>query len=66
MPALLRQGAITSRLERGVGEDEGRVRLVFFHGNARLTVVADEAGRILRQTVLSFGSSPLPSALRRP
>jgi hypothetical protein len=32
VPALMREGAITSLFERGEGEDAGRMRLSFFHG----------------------------------
>ena len=43
--AQMRDGRITSRCEAGVGEDEGRWRLSFYHGGrvCRLTVDADGA-----------------------
>lgn len=63
--AELRAGAITSRLYRGVGEDEGTWQLVFFYRNARLTVIADGSGRPIRRSVIDFGAKPLPKALRR-
>jgi len=66
VPALLRDGAITSLCERGVGEDAGRYRLTFFHHHRRLRVVVDEAGRVVRQAVVDFGDRPLPAALHKP
>ncbi|WP_127904066.1 DUF6522 family protein [Solirhodobacter olei] len=43
----MREGAITSRLERGEGEDSGRIRLTFFSPHRRSRIVADETGRVL-------------------
>jgi len=65
VPELLRNGAITSRCERGVDEDEGRFRLTFFHAGRRLRLVVDTAGRILQHTSIDYGDRPLPGALRR-
>lgn len=65
IPELLRNGAITSRCERGVGDDEGRYRLTFFHGGRRLRIVVDESGRVLRLSNIDFGNRPLPPSLRR-
>ncbi|MGJ3262494.1 MAG: DUF6522 family protein [Salinarimonas sp.] len=64
--ALLREGAITSRVERGEGEDAGRWRLSFFHESARFRIIVDEAGRVLTRSRVSFGDAPLPPAMRRP
>jgi hypothetical protein len=66
VPELIRSGAITSRCERGIGEDEGRYRLTFFHGSRRLRIVTDAAGRIVQSSCVDFGDRPLPDALRRP
>jgi hypothetical protein len=66
VPELLRSGAITSRCERGIGEDEGRFRLTFFHAGRRLRLVIDPAGHILQRSSIDFGDQPLPGALRRP
>ncbi len=66
VPELLRSGAITSRCERGVGEDEGRYRLSFFHKGRRLRLITDAAGHILQCSSVDFGDRPLPDALRRP
>lgn len=61
----LRAGTITSRFEKGEGEDAGRVRLTFFSPARRSRIIADESG-----DVLSCVSSPLSSvraaALRGP
>lgn len=40
-------GAITTRFERGEGEDAGRYRLSFFHRDKVLRLTVDEAGTIL-------------------
>ncbi|NHF74123.1 DUF6522 family protein [Paracoccus xiamenensis] len=40
-------GAITTRFERGEGEDAGRYRLSFFHRGHTLRLTVDEAGNIL-------------------
>lgn len=66
VPELLRSGAITSRCERGIGEDEGRFRLTFFHAGRRLRLVVDAGGRILQRSSIDYGDRPLPGALRRP
>ena len=58
--ALMRDGRITSRCEAGVGEDEGRWRLTFYHGErvCRLTVDADG-------TLLGRATFPAPTRDRR-
>jgi Family of unknown function (DUF6522) len=64
--SLVRSGQITSLCERGLGADEGRYRLTFFHESKRLRLVVDESGRILRRSTLNFGHHPLPPHLHRP
>lgn len=44
---LMQSGAIASRCETGVDEDEGRWRLVFFHGGRALRLTVDGTGQIL-------------------
>jgi hypothetical protein len=66
VPALMREGAITSLFERGEGEDAGRMRLSFFHGSRRFRLVLDEGGAILQRSTVDFGEAPLPPAMRRP
>jgi len=63
---LLRRGEITSRYERGAGEDEGRHRLTFFHGSRRLRLIVDGAGQILRRSCIDFGERELPASLHKP
>jgi hypothetical protein len=65
LPALLRSGAVTSLCERGIGEDEGRHRLTFFHRNRRIRFTVDASGRILQRSTIDFGEMPLPRQLHR-
>lgn len=55
---LMRAGAITSRFERGEGEDAGRFRLSFFHGRRRVTLVVDAAGTVLSSVTVSVAEPP--------
>jgi hypothetical protein len=66
IPGLLRSGAITGRCERGIGEDEGRYRMSFFHQGRRFRIVIHESGRVLQRSCIDFGDQPLPASLRRP
>lgn len=52
IPVMMRSGEISSRTERGEGEDAGRYRLTFFHGNDRFQLIVDENGRILAGPLL--------------
>ncbi|GMG84023.1 hypothetical protein LNKW23_32370 [Paralimibaculum aggregatum] len=56
VPRMMRSGAITSRSERGIGEDEGRWRLTFYHGGRALRLVVDAEGTVLRRS--SFDTGP--------
>jgi hypothetical protein len=60
----LRSGAITTRCEKGVGEDEGRFRLTFLSRSRRLQLIVDMAGKILQRSSIDFGKHPLPQKLR--
>lgn len=44
---LMQSKAITSRCEKGVGEDEGRWRLTFFHNNRAFRLTVDDKNQIL-------------------
>ncbi|SJZ79109.1 DUF6522 family protein [Consotaella salsifontis] len=66
VPRLLREQAITSRLDRGEGEDAGTFRLVFFHQAVRLTLIVDESGTVLRRSRLDYGTHPLPASAHKP
>jgi hypothetical protein len=48
---LMRKGKITSLCERGIDQDAGLHRLTFFHGNRRLRIVTDAAGRIINRSI---------------
>lgn len=50
VPALMRAGHLTSRLERGEGDDAGRFRLTFYHGAQALRLVTDATGRIITRS----------------
>jgi len=55
---LMRNGAITSRFERGEGTDAGRFRLSFFHDRRRLTLVVDAAGTVLSSATVTAAVPP--------
>jgi hypothetical protein len=65
VPALMREGKITSVCERGVDEHEGEFRLTFFYRNRRARLGTDPTGRVLRKSVIDFGDQPIPGGLRR-
>lgn len=65
VPALMREGRITSACERGVDEHAGEFRLTFFYRNRRARLGTDPTGRILRKSVIDFGDQPIPDALHR-
>lgn len=46
---LMQANAITSRCEKGEGDDEGRWRLTFFYNNRAFRVTVDEASQIISQ-----------------
>ena len=58
----MQRGAIKSRVERGVGEDEGRYRLSFRHHDRELTMIVDRDGEIISQELTMIK----PKALRKP
>ena len=55
VPGLMREGAITSRCETGVDEDEGRWRLTFFHGSRALRLTVDRTGAVLLRATFDVG-----------
>ena len=63
---LLKAGAIASSVEAGVDEDAGTFRLTFSTQHRRLRLIIDALGDVVSQSVLDFGSQPLPPATRRP
>ena len=66
VPGHIQNGAITTLLEKGVGEHEGGFRLSFFHHNRRVQIEVDRDGQISNRTVIDFGDRPLPASLRGP
>jgi hypothetical protein len=63
--SLMREGAITSSCERGIEDDAGRYRLIFFYKSRRLRLISDEAGRVIQRSTIEFGNRPLPARLHR-
>lgn len=63
--SLMREGAITSFCERGIEDDAGRYRLIFFYKSRRLRLIIDEAGRVIQRSTVEFGNRPLPARLHR-
>jgi hypothetical protein len=60
VPALMREGKITSACERGVDDHAGEFRLSFFYRNRRARLCTDPEGRILRKSSIDFGERPVP------
>lgn len=58
VPGLLRAGEISSRCEEGVGDDAGRWRLTFGHGQRRLRLVVDGNGQVLTRSVVDVAPPP--------
>jgi hypothetical protein len=63
VPALMREGKITSACERGVDEHDDEFRLTFFYGSRRARLGTDPTGRIFRRSVVDFGDRPIRDAL---
>ncbi|MAW85521.1 MAG: hypothetical protein CMJ42_03210 [Phyllobacteriaceae bacterium] len=53
--SLMRDGRITSKTEAGAGEDQGRWRITFYHGERALRLVLNPA-----HTIRSPGTFPVP------
>lgn len=60
--ALMRDGAITSRAERGEGSDAGRHRLTFHYRGRACRFIVDGEGRILKR--LCFDVPPKAADMR--
>lgn len=54
----LKSGEISTRLERGEGDDEGRMRLTFRSAGWRLRMTCDANGDILSVSRVQQGSGP--------
>lgn len=55
--ALMRDGAITTRHERGEGEDEGRARLSFLYRGLTFRLTIDEKSGVILSRA-RFGGTP--------
>jgi len=56
---LMRGGAITTRHERGEGEDAGRARISFFHRGRALRLTIDEQSGVILSRA-RFDVAPRP------
>lgn len=54
----MRDGTVTSRFERGEGEDTGRVRLTFYSDTRRARITASTTGAVLSCTAVDFRRAP--------
>lgn len=52
----MKTGAISTRLERGEGSDEGKMRLIFQSAHLRLRLTCDTAGNVLSVSRAQRGS----------
>ena len=59
----MRAGRVTCLFERGVEEDEGRVRITFFSDTCQYRLVVDGEGHILQSSTIS-GTVPVRKAPR--
>ncbi|KJS07996.1 MAG: hypothetical protein VR78_18760 [Hoeflea sp. BRH_c9] len=66
VPGLMREGAITSLCETGIGEDDGEYRLSFFYLGRRVRLKVNASGEVLRRSIVDYGDIPLPTAMHRP
>lgn len=57
----MQRGAITGRVERGIGEDEGRHRLSFRSRDRQLTLIVDTGGEIISQDLVMREQPRFPS-----
>ena len=51
----MRAGRVTSRCERGKGEDLGRLRLTFSFDRRQFQIITDEAGSLIKSSAINFG-----------
>ncbi|MGE3148262.1 MAG: DUF6522 family protein, partial [Pseudorhodoplanes sp.] len=55
VPALMRNGSITSTCETGIDADQGTFRLNLFHQARHVRLRVDPSGRILQRSIIDFG-----------
>lgn len=58
----MRSGKVTCLYERGIDEDEGRVRITFFSDTGQYRLVVDEKGQIVQRSLINLGNAPLRKA----
>lgn len=58
VPALMREGAITRRFEKGLGEDEGRFRLTFLHDRVTVRLIVAADGTVISQARILGAPTP--------
>lgn len=61
----MRNGAITSRCEKGVDEDTGRWRLTFQHEGRACRFTVDDAGTVLKRTTFPVETGPQKPTARQ-
>lgn len=68
-PALvqrrMREGQITCRCERGLGQDVGHYRLTFFYDSRRFHLVVDEAGNLVERSPIVTDPARVPGFTSR-
>ncbi len=50
VPEIMRENRITSRFERGEGEDEGRFRVTFLHEGTTVRLIVSADGTVLQRS----------------
>lgn len=58
---LMARGEITSLLEAGEGEDDGRFRLTFRHGGLSLRLTVNAEGEVLMKSRITRATPPTRS-----
>lgn len=56
MYSLIRQGKLTSKFEKGLGDDAGRCRLTFWLGAKRFRILVDAQGNVLKKFRTDYGT----------
>ncbi len=60
VPALMKEGRITSRFETGIEDDAGSYRLTFWHGGLACRFTVDENGVVLKRATFDAARRPGP------
>lgn len=54
--SLISQGKLTSKFEKGEGDDVGRCRLTFWMGAKRFRILVDAQGTVLKKFRTDYGA----------